>query len=156
MDEAPGARPRSPRRPTRPIALVVSVAVLAGAVAVGWVVLRREPVCAALGSRVANFNGFYHENGITSFGNEWISVLANGATGADEGSRRPIAEATQADHEGYERFRRSLPEEVAATADRLRALAADPVAAHARRADDDVRRDARALDAHGMTTCGFL
>lgn len=111
--------------------------------------------CAALAAPVASFGGFSWDNGITSSGSEWISVLTDGVIHADEADRARIAVAVQADEDGFDQFRGSLPEDLRPTADRLHALALDPDEAFRRRSDRSVERDVSAISRHGLLTCNL-
>ncbi|HWJ97436.1 MAG TPA: hypothetical protein VNQ33_04705 [Acidimicrobiales bacterium] len=135
------------------VAVAVAVAVAVTALVVGRSVLRDDPPCAALRQPVAGLDGYDWDNGVTSSGSAWISVLADGTTEADAPSRRQIADAVEVDDAGFDRFRAALPGELEAVADRQRSVAVDP---ESNRADPAVERDARALARHGMATCNLV
>jgi len=133
--------------------LVAIVAVAVVVLVVGRTVVRDDDACAALGEQVAGLEGFGWDNGVTSSGPEWLSVLTDGTTEADAPSRQQIAAAVAADEAGYERFRSALPDDLEPAADRLHEVALDPAAD---RADGSVERDAAALRAHGTRACNFV
>jgi hypothetical protein len=93
------------------------------------------------------------DNGVTSSGAEWSSVLTQGVTDADGPSRSEIATTVQADPEGYDRFRSALPDDLHPASDRLRTLALDP---DSDRAAPSVLRDAQALSLYRTRTCNLV
>ena len=135
-----------------PLALVVIVALAVGALVIGRTVLRDDDDCGALAEPVAGLDGYAWDNGITSSGAEWLSVLTQGVTDADGPSRSEIAATVEADPEGYDRFRAALPDALQPEADRLHELALDP---DSDRTAPSVGRDARALSRHGTLTCNL-
>ena len=140
--------------PAGPVALVLGAVVLLGAL-VTWRWVREDDAsCGALLAPVESLDGYDWDNGITSSGSEWISVLTSGVTDADRASRDQIATAVAADEAGFERFRSALPDDLEPTADRLHALALDADESHRRRADPEVERDVAALNRHGTSACG--
>lgn len=111
--------------------------------------------CTAVGARVAGLEGFGWDNGITSSGSEWASVLTDGVTEADDPSRHEIARAVQSDEAGYQRFRGELSDDAAVAADRLRQVAGDPAAGNA--ADSQqIEQDSDVLRRHALDECGLV
>lgn len=132
--------------------VVVLVVLGAGAFAVDRWVRDDDAGCRALTERVTGLDGYEWENGVTSSGSEWLSVLATGATEADAASREEIADAVAADDDGYRSFRDALPDRLRPTADRLHAVALDP---GSDRSTAEVSADERALNRHGTAACNI-
>lgn len=135
-----------------PLALVAVVACAVGAFVMGRTVLRGDPPCAALSAPVDGLGGYRWDNGLTSSGPEWISVLTDGTTEADAPSRAAIASAVDADADGFDRFRAALPDVLRPVADRQVARASD---ADVDRSGPQVEADARALARHGALACNL-
>lgn len=136
------------------VVLVLFVGLLA--VLAGRALFGDEPTCEVLNTRVEGLDGFDWDNGFTSSGSEWISVLTDGLTEADEPSRRRIADAVGADDDGYRRFREALPDETADAADRLLVLVSDPAASEASWDRTAVERDGALVSRFGFDECGLI
>ncbi len=156
-EQRDGLDPKGDRRPTAAKAVAVAAVVLSLAVT-GFVLGRAltggGTDCSVVASRVSGLDGFAWDNGITSSGSEWISVLTDGATRADDASRRSIAAAVRADDDGFRRFRTELPADEASAAERLREFVVDPDAS-ASRVGATHERDATTLQDFGLDECGL-
>jgi hypothetical protein len=133
------------------MALVVVVAVAVGGFFV-WRATTGGSVCDTLVTNVAGSDGWHDVNGITSYGPDWVGVLVQAPTNADQPSRAELAAAVAADGDGYESFRSALPEDLAPAADHLHAIVLDP---DADGSGTKVEADARSIGRHVRDTCNI-
>lgn len=114
-----------------------------------------DGACAALAENPRGLDSVKEQNGITQMGGSWTQVLGLDLFRLDEESLARVAEAVDADDEGYDRLAAQLNEAERRPFDTMRAVASDPARVQAERSDLDVARAAYWVVQVGRTGCGF-
>lgn len=157
---------RANRRSVAIVGCIVIITVAASAGAAAWghrpwrTPTRSERLCASLSAEVGGLRTLSMSNGPGQASSEWLpnwwGALANDPFVVDRPSTRLLRQAVQRDRAGFERVRRSAPDDAGDALDRMRRLALDSDQAKRVEHTPQVERDARQVGALGRGCHGLI